>query len=453
LLAASRGGEPRAAELARELLPERYPYVYEFRKALELDAKNNTLHRELAWLLLSMSEKEPALRPEAEQEFQSVVGAAPEDYLAAAQLGLLWRADHRDAQAMPLLKSVLAHADAATGNRVRMALHMPLVLEERSASESLIDPRILGERSFNAGFMKDALRFYMQAREANPVDTSLALQLGWTNNMLHDDATALGWFNIARHSSDSAIAAEAQKAYQNLRPGLQRVRTTLWIYPLYSSRWSDLFGYGQLKTELRLKKLPIHPYLSVRYIGDVRRVSGDAVPQSLSESAFVLGAGVATQPWHGAVGWFEGGTAVSYTRGGHWKDFRGGISYSRTRGASLGGEQTGMFAETTADSVYVSHFLNNLINYSQNKVGYTAGLGPLRFQAFWAANIVFDAKRQYWANFSETGPGFRFHPPGLPKSANVTFNAIRGIYLINQGNPRRPNFNDFRVGLWYAFTK
>ena len=37
LLAASRGGEPRAAEMARELLPARYPYVPEFRQALELD--------------------------------------------------------------------------------------------------------------------------------------------------------------------------------------------------------------------------------------------------------------------------------------------------------------------------------------------------------------------------------------------------------------------------------
>ena len=37
LLAASRGGEPRAAEMARELLPDRYPYVPEFRAALKLD--------------------------------------------------------------------------------------------------------------------------------------------------------------------------------------------------------------------------------------------------------------------------------------------------------------------------------------------------------------------------------------------------------------------------------
>ena len=32
LLAASRGGQPRVAEKARELLPARYPYVYEFEK-------------------------------------------------------------------------------------------------------------------------------------------------------------------------------------------------------------------------------------------------------------------------------------------------------------------------------------------------------------------------------------------------------------------------------------
>ena len=40
LLAASRGAQPRVAEQARELLPARYPYVYEFEKALELDPKN-----------------------------------------------------------------------------------------------------------------------------------------------------------------------------------------------------------------------------------------------------------------------------------------------------------------------------------------------------------------------------------------------------------------------------
>ena len=100
--------------------------------------------------------------------------------------------------------------------------------------------------------MKDALRYFMQAREANPLDASIALKLGWTNNLLHDDVTALRWFNVARQSDDPAIAAEARRAYNNLKPEQGRFRTTVWLYPLYSSRWSDLFGYGQVKTELSL---------------------------------------------------------------------------------------------------------------------------------------------------------------------------------------------------------
>ena len=43
----------------------------------------------------------------------------------------------------------------------------------------------------------------------------------------------------------------------NLRPDNELFRTTLWAYPLFSSRWHDVFGYGQIKTEIRLKKLPV----------------------------------------------------------------------------------------------------------------------------------------------------------------------------------------------------
>jgi hypothetical protein len=77
----------------------------------------------------------------------------------------------------------------------------------------------------------------------------------------------------------------------------------------------------------------------------------------------------------------------------------------------------------------------------------------VKTQTFWSNNITVDVNHEYWANFVETGPGFRFHLPNMPKSMSVTLNAIRGAYLVNQGNPRGPNFNDFRVGVWYAFTK
>ena len=445
LLAASHGGEPRAAELARERLPNRYPYVYEFRKALELDPKNDALHRELAWLLLRMSEKGDATRAEAEHEFQALIDTAPEDYLATVQLGLLYLEDHDD-RAQPLLKIVLSHADAATANRARMALHMPLVLEDRQSSETALDPRILGERSYNAGFMKDALRYYTLAHEIDPLDSGVTLKLGWTNNLLHDDATALHWFDLARHSADPSVAAEARKAYGNLRPGFARFRTTVWIYPLYSSRWSDLFGYGQAKTEMRVGKLPFRPYASVRFVGDLS-------PQNLSERAFIVGAGVATRQYRGAMGWFEAGEAFGYIDGRRWKDYRGGVSFARSRGASLLADHGGMFFETTADGVYISHFSNDEINYSQNKLGWTSIFGPLTMQSFWVANATVDVKRQYWANFVETGPGLRFRLPFMPKSTSLTLNAVRGVYLVNEGNPRRPNFNDLRAGVWYAFTK
>jgi len=467
LLAASRGGETRAAELAREQLPDRYPYVYEFRRALDLDPTNEALHRELAYLLLAMSEKNPSenappekdrpARAQAEREFEQIVDTSPNDYLAAAQLGMLFLNAHQDALAMPILRKVLDHADSTTANRVRMALKLPLILEERPTADSplgsLSDPLLLGERSYQAGFLKDARRYFLEAHEQNPLDTAIALKLGWTYNLLHDDVTAIHWFDIARRSDDPAISSEAARAAGNLRPGVARFRTTLWVYPIYSSRWHDLFGYGQLKTELRLKKFPLHPYVSVRFVGDERRNTGGVSPQNLSESAFIAGVGVATQTWRGVMGWFEAGMSTSYLNGSRSADYRGGISYSKTIGKSLLAEHPGWFVETVADSVFVSRFDNDLLNYSQSKIGFTSAVGPFKVQTFWSDNLTFDVKRQYWANFAETGPGFRFHPPHTPPSLAVTVGAVRGIYLRNESNPWRPNFIDFRAGIWYALTK
>ena len=455
LLTASRGGEPRTAELAREQLPDRYPYVYEFRQALALDPTNDRLHRELAWLLLSMSEKDPGKRAEAEHEFQDIVSASPADYLATAQLGLLYRERHSP-EAMPLLQRVLDHGDPATANRVRTALEIPLVLQESHTPNAAAptDPRILGEQSYSSGFLKDARRYFQQAHEQNPVDASVVLKLAWTSNMLHDDHTALRWFSLARNSADPSIAAEAARAYRNLSPDLARLRTTIWVYPLLSSRWSDLFGYGQIKTEFKQKRLTlIQPYASVRFTGDARRSTGGPAPQSLSESAFILAAGVSAKTWHNGLAWFEAGGMFGYLTPTHEPDFRGGVTWSKTWGRSLASESPGWFLETTDDSIFVSHFQNDLVTYSQNRAGYTISMGPLKTQAFWNANITFDAQRRYWATFAETGPGFRFRHSMMPPSMSVTVSAVRGVYLINTNNPGRPNFNDLRAGIWYALTK
>ena len=117
LIAASCGAEPRSAEQARELLPSRYPFVYEFREALSLDPANPNLHRELAYLLLEMNNK-----PEAETEFRAVLAATPADLLSAAQLGFLLLSRNERAEAMPLLERVLENGDGELADRVRTAL-------------------------------------------------------------------------------------------------------------------------------------------------------------------------------------------------------------------------------------------------------------------------------------------------------------------------------------------
>jgi tetratricopeptide (TPR) repeat protein len=442
LLAASRGGEPRAAEMARELLPERYPFVSEFEAALKLDPANIELRRELAYLLLGMERQ-----PEAEREFQVIADADPTDMLAATQLGFLLNGRGATDAAMPLFERVLAGPDDDMANRVRAVLRMPQVLRTRPEPQpASIDAKVMAERSMKAGYMKDALKYLQVAHEADPGDFEVMLKLGWAYNVMHQDRLAIPWFDLARRSPDPQVSSEATKAWRNLESDARLFRTTAWIYPLFSTRWHDAFSYGQVKTEIRNKSF-LRPYLSVRFIGDTRRTTdpGSPEPQYLSESSFIVGAGVRTVPWHNLTGWFEAGSAIGYLTGHMLPDYRGGASGQWRKMPEAGG----WFADSSLDALFISRFDHDFLVYSQTRLGYQ--LGP-HTQLYWNANITGDVKRQYWANFAETGPGIRLSADFLPRAMWISFNLLRGVYFTNTDNPRRPNFNDFRIGLWYAYT-
>jgi len=424
LLAASRGPQARVAEQARELIPPRYPYVYEFQDALKLDPKNVGLRRELAYLLLAMGK-----RDEAEREFQVIHEQAPTDQKTNAQLAAL-----RGPQ-MLLKPSETGHVTDAA------------------------DAKTLGEKSLKAGYMKDAVKYLQSAHESDPNDFKVMLELGWAYNILRKDVDAIRWFDMARKSPDAAIAKEAEKAYQNLRPSQELVRTTFWAFPLFSTRWKDAFGYAQVKTELKMGNLPFRLYASTRFIGDVKgSIQSTVGPQYLSETSLIFALGVASTTWHGATGWFEAGEAVKYLGsrkdvGAAIPDYRGGVSYGKGFGHLLNGSH-GWFAQSNDDAVFVSRFANDFLMYSQNRTGYT--LAPLetlglQSQLLWNFNATTDTQRQYWANFAETGPGLQFKIQPLPKML-FSVNFVRGAYLINEGNPRRPNYYDLRIGIWYAFT-
>ncbi len=387
LLAASRGGEPRAAERARELLPARYPYVYEFRQAVLLDPTNAALHRELAYLLLAMSD------PEAEKEFQTIVKSTPKDLLSAAQLSLLYSSRREGAAAM-------------------------------------------ANRSLQAGFLKDALHYLTIAHESDPANYALMLKLGWTYNMLHDDKSAVEYFDMASKSSDPAISSEAAEASDNLKPSLELIRTTAWILPSYSTRWKDLFAYGQIKTELNVGNKWFRPYLSTRLIADTRPTDG---AQPLSERSFILAVGMSTQ-WRRFTSWAEAGSAIGYTSGSMKPDYRGGVSWARRWET-----ETKFFLETNADEVFISRFGNDWLSYAQSRVGYRWFVMN--------ANLTADTSRQHWANFVEAGPGIRVHIPSSPKNLLFSVNYLRGLYLVRDGVPQHNTFSDVRIGFWYAITK
>lgn len=457
LLAASRSGEPRAAELARALLPTRYPYVYEFRRALELDPHNVELHRELAYLLLRMADRNEASPLEAETEFRTIVDTEPSDLLSAAQLGFLYLSRNETAMATPVLQRVLDGDDDDLANRVRVALHLPLKLKKTSTPrEAAAEARIMADRSLQAGYLKDALRFLKLAHDADPIDFSLILKLGSVYNMLHDDTTAMRWYALARRSDDDAITDKASESLDALRPGVERFRTTFWAFPVFSTRWDDTFAYAQIKTEMKLDWTSwFRPYLSVRFVGDTRMTLPGTGPNPLylSESAFVVGGGVGSRVWHGAKLWAEAGSSMGYLSGHLLPDYRGGLTWSRSGGEGIASKERGLFWETNEDLIYVSRFDHDTLGYTQSRVGYTPVTPLLQTQFFWNFNATTDIKRQYWANFFELGPGVKFHWTGMPDALTFSASALRGVYLINQGNPRRPNFDDLRVGIWYAFTR
>lgn len=439
LLAASRSLSPRIAESARELMPARYPYPYEFEEALALDPGNRDLRREYGFLLLAMGKN-----GEARVQFEVQLKNHPDDRVSAGQLRLLTA----PAPALP----------AAAPGTPAGGIAAP-ALNGASAKE-------MGMKSYHRGYIKDALRYLQAAWEEKPGDPEVALQLGWTLNLLKRDDEALQWFDRARQGGVTSVAREADRAFRNLR-GLHRsTRLTVWAMPMYSSRWESTFLYSQAKLEfVQMKKWGLQPYVSLRWYGDTRMrqpLPGAATGPGamLSDSAFMLAAGVNRFITPRLFVWGEAGRAFSYASntpasGPGQPDYRGGVSYLRGWGAAANNGESGWFSEAGGDGVYVSRYNNNFLMYGQARRGYTlpALSGGLYLQPLWNFNWTADAQREWWGNFAETGPGLRVRWDSLPPNISLRMDLLRGAYLVNRDNPHRPNYWDVRASLWYAITR
>ena len=213
---------------------------------------------------------------------------------------------------------------------------------------------------------------------------------------------------------------------------------------MYSTRWRAGFSYGQLKSEFRVGGLPIKPYLSLRFVGDTGTLLRQAsvVNGALSERAVIPAAGVS-----GRVGpvtlWGEAGLTVPFGEGPRRADYRAGASYGKAFGAPMPGQ--GWFATTNADAVFVSRFDRNTLIYSQNRFGYSFRW----MQVSWNSNLTLDARRFWWGNFVEAGPGVKLQ---VAPKLTLSVDALRGRHLVLTDIPMKPMYYDLRVSLWYAAT-
>jgi hypothetical protein len=316
----------------------------------------------------------------------------------------------------------------------------------------------MGEKSLSKSYLNDALQQFEQAWEANPSDHAVALKLGVVHNLLHRDRQAIRWFKMASESEEPSVSEQALRSYDNLAPQFRRFTTTFWMYPLYSKRFSTVFGYAQAKAEMRLGAL--RPYLSLRAAGDARRHTGGAEPQLLSESSLIAAFGLRAPLGYGLTLWGEAGRSVSYLHERpqgepRWlPDYRGGLNWFRARGATLGGGEPGRFHEMELDAVYLSRFDDDALAYWRYRPGYRLpDRGRLRAQVYLNWNVTVDTSREYWANTVELGPGLRIRVPTQGPPMDFSIDVVRGVHLSNRGNTLRPNYLDIRAGLWYSFTK
>ena len=227
----------------------------------------------------------------------------------------------------------------------------------------------MAERSIKAGYMKDALKYLEMAHEADPGDFDVMLKLGWTNNILHRDKLAFRWFDLARRSPDPQIAAEGERVAE-FAAAAQRFRTTAWLFPHVFDPLARLFAYGQVKTEMQRSAGESLRQRALR--GRYARDYGCPRPPYLSESSFILAAGLRTRTWQGDHAWFEAGWGASYFTGHMLPDYRGGVAAARGVGHSPR-RNGGWFADATVDGVFVSRFGNDFLVYTQSRAGYTWG--------------------------------------------------------------------------------
>lgn len=440
--------------------------VAQWREALERAPDQWSGHEELARLAELRDDKELAA-----EQYEMAWKLRPAKVELLLDLERAWSALGRPQEARSALVAAWRSGSTRVAEKARERLHGVVPAETDLALSApagygdgtrVLQAKELGLTSLERSYLADAVRYLSLANQQAPGDGEVQYGLGVAQNLLGRDKEAVQWFAAARKSTNASVAGPALIAYKRLRADSQRFVVSAWSVPFFSSRWQDAFVYGQVRGEYLLKGGRVAPYVSMRIVGNARGRHTTAwakTPQDLSETSVIAAGGLNLRIRHNVIAWGEAGQSFSYVAAGDGSrrskpDYRGGVSSLKGWGQLLGSAEPGWFAETGLDAVFASRFENDLFLYSQTRTGYTLPplAGGVQVQLLTHWNVTVDRNRLWWGNSAEAGPGVRVKVPWLPTGMTLRAELLRGAHLKNSGNPLRPNYWDFRTGVWYAFS-
>lgn len=456
------GIQAKAARAFDEIDQALAAAIGRWRQALQRAPDQWSGHEELAHL----AEQRDDL-PLASSEFLQAWTLRPARLELLLDLARVWTGQGDTVQARRALVTAWRHGPPRVAETARELLHgevpaeteialvVPKAQPEDAAGPEL-DAREMGARSLANSYLNDALKYLTLAHQRNPADAEVLYQLGLTNNLLHRDADALGWFAQARRAADPEISAKAARAWSTLHATQPGFHVSVWFAPTHSSYWDDLFLYSQARLEYRPAHSRFTPYVSLRFLGDTSNGFPWVAYSYLSETRIIGAAGLQVRLHPRAYGWFEAGAAFNY--GGRRNtdlatpDYRGGLSWSKGWGRLFGNPESGRFAESHVDGVYIHRHWDDKILYVQNAAGYTVGTAEgAAWSAYMNFNLVADSGGDQWANKIEYGPGMRFVVKGMPRGMSIRYDILRWRRTM-PNSPIGVGGWDVRTGLWYAFT-
>ena len=328
----------------------------------------------------------------------------------------------------------------------------------------------IGYLALAEGNLQLAAKEFESARQLASQDYLVALQLGFIYDRLHQRAKADAAFRAAMASPDPQIYTAARTALRNI-PGvsLRRLYLDVFASPLYATRFSNAIANFEAQLHWRPRPSgPVSFYLGTRLTQDSRSQGGN-LPAIFSDNVELLGVGINVRPH----GWnlnlrAEANLAFNLVHSAFRRrdvepDYRVVLSYYRRWDARLWGpigaltlgrlQGERLFTDLDTSLGYYSRYRDNVIAYMQIRDGLRlASFGPSSLAGYMVLNLAKDTNRDFFNNVGEVGAGLEFRPA---QHVNVSLRAeyLRGFYYGIEGldpNPLRPNYNDFRLKLFFG---